>query len=662
MHSTLHVSNLKKLPAALKRLADNALESRSGAGTARRLIVLVRETLRNDVALLPLLLPVARILLDRNAIEALLRDTEGGSVFSGPVLDGVGTALGAIHFLSVLVREEIQLAPDAFQHLWELVCAWAEFLPSIADYFPSETSTEIFAAIITGLDSMRRYAHEHSECRDTVLSPPAGLYTVLGITWHHLLSNTDTYAALQHMSSYLFLETDAAAHHGLDSDKFLSGLALGTGGTWRSLGRTFLEHIVYVILEPSFPLDNKSCLQVLGVVVWLERIANGNTPGQRELREALLRDGVVEISVTACQILCQENRRMSFDTVETMRMDFASLILYYTWGPRHQIAVAEALRAGLLRVYLDSSKTIAKQPTVVEKLQSILEVVLPNSLSFGSVLHALRTSLEDVKDINHAKNLPTAKFTAGWERFLAAARHHLKILEQYEQGTLTKYRACDNNSCSAVVEKYLLRRCAGCRSTFYCSKTCQKEDYRQGHHRADCALFQQRREELCAAMKPRDRAFLRALANFAHETMKSGLAFHIFTNMHAPIEMPVYTAYDFADGNPRQAFYSIIPPGPMKDAVLDHPHMLHLERVKDWDSMNDPRRNVTFLAIPSFLRELGKQEKRWIVFALRSSTTEMHDTLRAFAERTPIADPSQAERYRGQVEALVKKMTVRQTH
>nr|GAT49216.1 predicted protein [Mycena chlorophos] len=659
MHAILHVSNLKRLPAALKRLADNALESRSGANTARQLIVLVRETVRTDVALLPLLLPVARILLDRNAIEALLRDTQGGSVFSGAVLDGVGTALGALHFVSILVGQEIRLEPDAFQHLWELICAWAEFLPSIAGYFPPDTETEIFAAIIAGLDSMRRYAHEHPECRNMVVPPPAGLYTVLGKTWRHLLQKRGAHTALQQMSSYLFLESDAAAHHGLDSDNFLSGLALGTGGSWRSLGRTFLQHVAYVIIEPSRPLDNESGVQALGVAVWLERIAEGTTPGQRELREALLRSGIIRISVLACRVLCQEHRRMSFETAETLRMDFANLILHYTWGPRHQIAVVEALQAGLLRVYLESSKTIAKQPMAVEKLQAILEVVLPNSLPFGSVLNALRTSLEDVKDINQAKNLPTAKFTAGWERFLAAARHHLKILEQYEQGTLTKYRACDNNSCSAVVEKYLLQRCAVCRSTFYCSKTCQKEDYRQGHHRADCALFQQRREELCAAMKPRDRAFLRALANFAHETMKSGLAFHIFTNMHAPIEMPVYTAYDFADGNPRQAFYSIIPPGPMKDAVLDHPHMLHLERVKDWDSMNDPRRNVTFLAIPSFLRELGKQEKRWIVFALRSSTTEMYDTLRAFAEQTPIAYPAQAERYRGQVEALVKKMTVR---
>ncbi|KAJ7884512.1 hypothetical protein B0H13DRAFT_2343628 [Mycena leptocephala] len=80
-------------------------------------------------------------------------------------------------------------------------------------------------------------------------------------------------------------------------------------------------------------------------------------------------------------------------------------------------------------------------------------------------------------------------------------------------------RACDNVRCGRICEKALLKRCTACLSFYYCSRECQRIDWREGGHREACSPSYSFRLG-AGDFSVRERLFMRAVLARDYEAAK----------------------------------------------------------------------------------------------------------------------------------------------
>jgi tetratricopeptide (TPR) repeat protein len=81
---------------------------------------------------------------------------------------------------------------------------------------------------------------------------------------------------------------------------------------------------------------------------------------------------------------------------------------------------------------------------------------------------------------------------------LSLKAEHLEILE--EENTCP--------GCNQVFATAKMLTCSRCRLTKYCSKECQKRDWKTGEHKEDCTLIRVARKSTSASVNPDDEAML----------------------------------------------------------------------------------------------------------------------------------------------------------
>ncbi|KAK7028614.1 hypothetical protein R3P38DRAFT_933029 [Favolaschia claudopus] len=137
-----------------------------------------------------------------------------------------------------------------------------------------------------------------------------------------------------------------------------------------------------------------------------------------------------------------------------------------------------------------------------------------------------------------------------WDRFISVVQDRFTALDEYNAGNLKIPIACHNYECTGIFLKPNIKVCRGCNVAFYCSKACQKADWRAGHRRfcATVAWGIKRSHPHHPQMSARDRSFLHTLLYHEFCTRRNEIAFkHIQFARKNPTKMP-YTLYDFRGG------------------------------------------------------------------------------------------------------------------
>ncbi|KAJ7649503.1 hypothetical protein DFH06DRAFT_1300148 [Mycena polygramma] len=332
---------------------------------------------------------------------------------------------------------------------------------------------------------------------------------------------------------------------------------------------------------------------------------------------------------------------------------FGALVDNLACFPRHRW-IAESLRAGLLPLAFSCGATRHLQ-RVGGYLHYCLRDILPPSTVYHSVLTQLRKSLAVVRNRDAAAAFEDPVILEHWAHFLELVEHRLQFVDQYSTSSLPSTRACDNleasrncniicmfltsAQCAKIGEKRKFKRCSGCSLAYYCSQTCQTNDWRHGVHRQCCS-----RVSRDHSVSARDRSFLRALLHYDYAMRLEQIALDDLFFMKEYPGAALYTLFDYSDG------VCETETGLQED--LDAGFNTNFMRAAD----SGGRMQV------HLMRVLDEETSRTLSFPLRSASTEIGKGLRAIAAALPSdTAPEDMELYRPVVQNLLK-LNVQTTH
>ncbi|KAJ7649497.1 hypothetical protein DFH06DRAFT_1208370 [Mycena polygramma] len=617
MHPSLRLSNVSKLPSALRRTATAA-----ASGSPRELQKLV-EDLRK--ALVPpeyrtLLLPPFYANLDPAEIPLILESLDATPIQTEAIRFRIVQVLGNLKIVSILGRLN-SVSLDAFVDLWLRVWPWIEFLDEYQDHVPGieHFSRTQRYSIYVALLLLFRHQNEASALMDST----GGAYVVVGKAWSHFVHRYGEDARhLYDVCHFLSFSHGLWGNDGArEQNPFpFKGLITGAGGTRTDFASLVVSHLDRVVGDPDprqIVDSGAGILLVLG--------------SDLSLRDALLVQGIVPPLTTAVLALSSSPSDIHAVVLDTV---FPALIDCLRCFPCHRW-VTESLRAGLLRIVFSRPYF----PKSGDCLRALLDPgsALSRSTVYHSVLSQLRSSLLEIRDRDAAAAFGDPEILEHWARFLALAENRFQVVDLYNTGASTFMRACDNMECAKIERKRNLKRCGGCLRSYYCSQICQAEDWRRGMHRQWCGVISLARHR-DLEVRARDRSFLRALLHHDYLARREDIALRHLPSLKMNPSGAPHTLFDYTAGTCGEIN--------LADYQGDDSHY-------DGDAArlvtSGGRMELHFMATFN-----GREEAQIWKFPLHLASTELIQGMRAIADTVPPnATPKDLELYRPLVRDLL---------
>ncbi|KAF7350639.1 MYND-type domain-containing protein [Mycena sanguinolenta] len=530
MHPSLNISNLARLPPSLR---TRAIAAASGADLETLALVEDLEEIPSEQ--LPLLLPVFYACLDPAPISKIPAnfDLFGWDGIKPYILQAY-SSLNGIENLGLWGF----IPPSACVELWDRIWPWIQFLEEY-----HECLTIGGCPRYAGFMSLICYLN--GEASQLIHSTP-GLYVVVGRAWRYAITESKE-GALLDVSFLLqrwFQKTDW-------NPATFEELILGAGGTWMDLALVVVSHIKHVLPKPDSSVTNETGLHLVTILC----IVAGDCGQDATFQNALLSCGIVTALTTAVRALC----RSTMDVALKLQALFSTLVdEISSFSPT--IWLPEALRAGLLEIMFTSQHRDSRSRVSIS-----------------------RHSPRHLHDRDAAAIFGDPALLARWQNLLTLVESRLSILARHDTEP-SMVKACDNIECAKILPKQEFKRCGGCLNRYYCSKTCQANDWRRGEQRQTCGDFSLARIGY-SHVSPRDRTFLCALTRHDYIIREEELTERqlLFIQQH-PGEIP-YIMFDFDGGTCE------IEIGSLKDIM-----QLHL--MKAWEGNEKGLRRSLVWAFP----------------------------------------------------------------
>ncbi|KAJ7195444.1 hypothetical protein GGX14DRAFT_403920 [Mycena pura] len=215
--------------------------------------------------------------------------------------------------------------------------------------------------------------------------------------------------------------------------------------------------------------------------------------------------------------------------------------------PHMSVHMHLALRQGYLHIPL-TLLTLNPYAAVVSYSRLLLGPLLFASATRFKVVKALaRTSAElGTLAITAAPALRGAGHTM--EHFEILRLHRAGLYDDYRRRRREELRMCADPECCAIRAKETFERCAGCLSRYYCSKTCQANDWIKQHRDLCLILRTERTVTIALGHSPREGNFMRKLMDFDLDRLRERVWKMQSTFLiEKPGELFV-TNYDFTSG------------------------------------------------------------------------------------------------------------------
>ncbi|KAJ7189617.1 hypothetical protein GGX14DRAFT_484586 [Mycena pura] len=480
-----------------------------------------------------LLIPVFYAVLDTADIASLLQFE---SVDVGSVYIRILRVLPVFEAFHALVLTNV-VSTEIISELWPRIWAWADCIDTLRDHLPFVSPFSDVYSAFAGLFVALLRRNTTSSAIKALISSTSGVYEFLARAWAYLLRAQENFYGLCQISEFLRL---ALHHPHVDIAVFLEELVFGAGGSWTDLATLIVSHLHHVCPRPDSPITNDTLNMLPGA---MKLMLQANTSAQ--FRRALWEQG----SVPALTVI---SSAMSLSAPAIATSLPGAMLRVLTGNFLLQPAqrrIVEALRAGLLpALFIFALKS--EDELIKANVLRMLEIDLPRATCFFTVLTQLRLSLDDVRDLDPATHFGRWEYVDHWRRFVKLVEHRLKVVEIYETGRLTALRACDSLQCGEIRDKRQLKRCNGCRMAYYCSPSCQKNDWRNGH-RTSCRKLRARYDADVIDFSDKDRSFLRALLNYDYAACRENITLRLLSSMRTDSSQISVVAFDYSRGQCR---------------------------------------------------------------------------------------------------------------
>ncbi|KAF7300523.1 hypothetical protein HMN09_00936800 [Mycena chlorophos] len=520
MHHSLRLSNLAKLPPELKARAERACEEEGSYDDLlfvldeTRLLEMKRKTRQR-------LLPLFNAILYPPNIPTLHElDDEAereSNVTARPLDTRITRVMLALRGLGMLIGDNDVPAGAAFD-LWPSMLEWVSFLGQFQHriFRPHTSIAEQYKTLLS-IAGLRK--HDEAGPRK-LASTSTGWRILVTRAWPVFLETAD-YVGLWLNTYHLWLDF---AKPSTIPEVFLDEYVLGAGGSFADFATILVAHLEYMIPEGDWnELDVTTVGQLLPGV--LDVCAKGLAQHE-QLSSALIAVGIIPVLTHLCFLLGYQAERLASTDQANASLVLETLISALAKA-NSRPRLVEALDSGLLdalclhaRAYAGGSTSAAVERTILGLIDNHL---LP-FIVFRSVLEVLAREIAAVAEWNPEECFRgNSHLLQHWGHFKDLVAKQMSLLEKHIAAAPKRMAVCQHLECGAFKKKRELKRCSRCRSVYYCTKACQRADYRTGSHRADCYTLLAARQELRHEFLTADISFLRTIAEHQWDDLKQRL-------------------------------------------------------------------------------------------------------------------------------------------
>ncbi|KAJ7758625.1 hypothetical protein B0H16DRAFT_1535119 [Mycena metata] len=597
MHPSLSLENVLQLAPTERILAISAVH---GSGLA--LLEIFDLVSDPEFRLQELLAPVFFANLDPSGIPRQLSDIHPDVDIDSPIARAVAS-LRSLPIHSA-VDGSVIFAEEALPDMWPRVWRWIRWLDKHGGRLAlsSLDSYSLYCEVISTL-------HTHTDTRKLIYDTP-GVRVVMARAWATFVGKRCTPERAGYVGLCRFLLEDTPSYDTIQE------LVQGAGGSQPDLAKLMVAHLKLFIPRHDVPISNETSTLIRPVVQLFKTINSTVEEWNSELfSQGLVRALVFIMRSSALPSSGEDNDAMVDDC-------FIILIRLLMLTRQHK-HIADALEAGLLHAI------VLSPPTATLSVQCLLTLVLPLATAYYSVLHKIRTGLEEVKDITRSSDFWASDKYKFWTQFMEVVEHRLEVLRRYEQGDWLSGRHCDNLDCGKRMRTAEQSRCSGCGTSYYCSKECQTRDWQEGGHRKVCARLKILLLDDPETVSARDRSFMWALAHFDYLTNKPSLYVKRISAMNKYPGEVVFSVLDYTSGavEPGVRVLKALPPSEVTPAF----QALWEEGVAR-AARSGGRIHLVLLRIPE------GRACRSRLLNMQSDTSAINDGLEAIARSIPNLD------------------------
>ncbi|KAJ7627386.1 hypothetical protein FB45DRAFT_1004844 [Roridomyces roridus] len=629
MHGDLHMRNLERIPFSIRRVVSAAVGPTRTFSNVQRARDLMDDSKLSDAQKLAFL-PILYANLDSDKVPAAPLVDELAR--HPTVVDDIRCAV-----VSLEAVFGMRLNGEVGVFLWPRVAVWIDFIDLHRKLLP-ETICDLLPADMTLYTDFMSFCgplHDDPETYAIMASTPRfWRWLVKTLTFLPRIPEQYLRAIMLNDIGGFLADSGVRSH-----PERLEEMIDMTGGSIDDFFAPLIwEYLHSAIQDPSpdpnIPLE---CIQHLITFIkdadafpincedeWL-------TVPIGPLGRALYECDFAEELVSAFLFFCDSDKPLidaPYPIDQCMKL-FQRMI----FASSPALWAEEVLERGLLRVLvLITLKCDSHGWRIDHWVRFYLQIQLPPALVYYYALGTFEESLEKIHDLLSADAFKNSTLCDHWRQFLGYMQERVDALDEFAAKTVA-YKTCDNLRCGSIEDTdNIAGRCSGCQGFYYCSRECQKVDWKAGHR-----TFCHNHQTLLLTRSASDphlvfaeRSFLRHLLH--HKYIKERRSIWVQqVNILATqtgersVSPVLFTLFDFCKSPPLITVYDVDTGGFELNDSDD-------TTSPEWEDLVDRARRSEGRMQLHGLRVLEGPPRVWVI-PLRSESPQGYECLRDLAAR-----------------------------
>ncbi|KAK7057879.1 hypothetical protein R3P38DRAFT_3546874 [Favolaschia claudopus] len=486
MHPALHIDAIKTLPPSFRRLVAAACNKNCSVDDVNRLrVCLATQNLprRHQIAFLPAFF--VHLDLER------LPSPETNEI-SGSSMDDILRAV-----LSINSVTHLEIPSGAGVFLWPRVWAWNQCIGTNWDRLDNPPERFRFGATIV------RFATQFNLDDNTwhLISETPGFRAFVAETWKHA-HEAGSVKDFEDVGAFI-------PEIGAKDPAHLSEFIDGAGGTVDDLASLLVAYTNSLANHTS--ASERMTHDTARLFNFLSAADNyrGNDADLHAtplslLCQAFLRDGGLDALLSVLEMLVQ--CKVTYGPGLTFGTSFLTRVLVSVAGH----VWLEAKLPRILQFLVTSATQAGSSDSFYQQAQWIVTWAIPMALVYWGTVAEMQFALKQVESAVSVEAFQSCLLFKDWEALVEIAEKRIAVLA--DQDFEEPRKCCDNLACNLISSKESFKRCARCKAFYYCSASCQKNDWQAGGHRAACRSYKSMTlNEDRSHLTVRDRDYLRAL-------------------------------------------------------------------------------------------------------------------------------------------------------
>ncbi|KAJ7613028.1 hypothetical protein FB45DRAFT_1065153 [Roridomyces roridus] len=643
MHPDLHMRNIERLPSATQTLALNAV-AKARRHTDLLLLMKAMHTppklpTSQKLAFLPVFF--SNLDLDmipgQEQLEKLGHDSRRArEIICAQDIMCAEISLAGLGYFDCL-------GGDVGISLWPRVWGWFQFIQQYRDHLSGVLLTP---AVSFHVDLIRfiRVFRGHPETYDLMWTTPR-FWTCILKAWSFLplIEDYEERKLMLHTLAEFLGSSNARP------DSELLAEMVEAAGSVDNLARLVLDFVRSIITLPLS--EHAHPVGYLSNILLFVTRAGGCPDGEFDLLftprqplfSALFTLNFEQELLSAILFLCEHADPHTPRLLGTCML----LIRHMVVSSPPNMWLAVLLQRGILRALISvTPRTVSRGSRAETRLHDQVQAFLrdiPTGLVYYYPMLAFKKAFNEIQGSISRATFKDHSLSAEWEKFLASASEFLDALDEFHSPSFLISKACDNLQCGSINEsKTMAGRCSGCQAFYYCSRECQKTDWKAGH-RNSCHSHKGLllAEDDDSNLFHRERSFMRTLIHRKYLEERRAicnqqvrvLATHPTDSQTPPI---LFTLFDFCKSPPVVKVHVV---GDLPKRVAD----LVGSAGAEWaDVVRRAERDEGYTQLHGLCVADEAAPRVWVV-PLRADVPLIYEGLKALADRVRLGEVREEE-------------------